>query len=79
MFRAVSQIYTRLLPEAMIAATPPVNSYGLAAADFGGAGIANLAASIVTFGRISLISKFERPSNQVIVHLNGIFSPLTSR
>ena len=46
---------------------------------FGGAGLANLAASIGTFACISLSSTFSIPSNHVNVHLNGIFTPATSR
>ena len=44
-----------------------------------GAGLTNFAASIVTFGRTCVNSKLSRPSSHVIVNLNGILTPATSR
>ena len=42
-------------------------------------GLANLAASIATFGCTSLNSKTDRPLSQLTVQRNGIFTPATSR
>jgi hypothetical protein len=44
-----------------------------------GAGLANFAASMATLGRISLSSMVDCPSVHVAIHLNGIFTPATSR
>ena len=45
----------------------------------GGAGLANLAASIETFGCISVNSKVSTPDSHVTVQRNGNFTPATSR
>ena len=44
-----------------------------------GAGLANLDASIGAFGCTLASSTVDCPLVQVVVHLNGIFTPLTSR
>ena len=45
----------------------------------GGAGLANLAVSIGTFGRTSVSSKVSTPESQVTVQRKGILIPETSR
>ena len=46
---------------------------------FGGAGLANCAASMRTFGCTWLSSIVDRPSVHVITRRNGTFTPATSR
>ena len=46
---------------------------------FGGAGRAKRALSMGTLGCTDSISKIDLPFNQLTVHLNGIFTPATSR
>lgn len=46
---------------------------------FGAAGRAKRALSIAAFACTDSISKIDLPFNQLSVHLNGIFTPATSR